>query len=310
MPTESTILPVCPGCSSRNLDDKGEIFHPNPALVAGVPIKFAHSSYHLLACRDCHLWFKSPPVDEQALMDCYAKSKFSHWSTRPDPLLRRFDQLLAQVKQHSPGPDVLDIGCFNGAMLEYFGADYRRFGIEPSVEAAAVARERGVDVIAATVMDLPPEPRFDAVLAIDVLEHILKPSAFLAKVAAILRPGGVFISLTGDVGAWGFRMQHSRNWYCSLPEHVSFFSRASLDKLGCDAGLEAVHYQRTSHERRPFPLVFYQIIKGIAFSSAIAIGAERLPLVGNRFRRRAPAWDTARDHFLNVARRVGRPPAP
>ena len=303
MPTESTIHPACPGCSLHNLDDKGEIFHPNPALVAGVPITFAHSSYHLLACRDCHLWFKSPPVDEQALMDCYAKSKFSHWSTRPDPLLRRFDQLLAQVKQHSPGPDVLDIGCFNGGMLEYFGPDYRRFGIEPSVEAAAVARERGVDVIAATVMDLPPEPRFDAVLAIDVLEHIVKPSAFLAKVAAILRPGGAFISLTGDVGAWGWNLQTARYYYCSLPEHVTFFSRASLGELGKRVGLHEAFYSRTPHHRARSADTIRDLVKNVGFSSAISLGAEHLPVLGPRLHRRAPGWGSASDHMLHVARK-------
>lgn len=302
-PSHPDSSPKCPACASQSLTDHGEIFHPRPAMVAGVPIDLGNTPYRLLACNTCKLWFKSPPVDEQRLLDCYAASAFSHWRARPDPIVRKFDELLALIKQFSPGADVLDIGCFNGAMLEYFGAEYRRFGIEPSREAAAVARERGVEVLGSTVMELRDTPRFDCVLAIDVLEHIVHPMPFFAKVAAILRPGGVFISLTGDVGAWGWKLLKARHAYCSLPEHVTFFSRASLGELERRVGLEEVSYRRIVHQRTGTVRTAQELVRNVAFATAVTCGGEHLPGIGPRLRRRAPVWEASADHLLHVGRK-------
>ena len=54
---------------------------------------------------------------------------------------------------------------------------------------------------AGTVRTLPPEARFDAVLYLDVLEHVEDDAAELAAAARVLRPGGVLIVLA-PAHAW------------------------------------------------------------------------------------------------------------
>ncbi|MGH7358166.1 MAG: class I SAM-dependent methyltransferase, partial [Candidatus Rokuibacteriota bacterium] len=48
---------------------------------------------------------------------------------------------------------------------------------------------------AGTIRDLPPDARFDAILYVDVLEHIEDDAAELVAAARALRPGGALIVL-------------------------------------------------------------------------------------------------------------------
>ena len=100
---------------------------------------------------------------------------------------------------------------------------WNRYGIEPSVKAAEVARNRGVDVLAPTLDGLDDSHgQFDVLTAIDVVEHIVDPMPFFRQVRDRLAPGGVLVLLTGNSSSFSWRMQGGMFWYCSLPEHVSF----------------------------------------------------------------------------------------
>ncbi len=100
-----------------------------------------------------------------------------------------------------PGRRVLDLGCAGGFMaeaLEERGA--RVTGIDPAREAIAAARAhaeaRGVAISydVGTGEEMPyPDASFDAVVCVDVLEHVRDLDAVLAQVARVLRPGGQFL---------------------------------------------------------------------------------------------------------------------
>ncbi len=102
------------------------------------------------------------------------------------------------------GVSVLDIGCGGGLLAEpiaRMGADV--LGIDASERnvktAAAHAAETGAVLTYrfATAEALAAEPRrFDAVLAMEVLEHVADVDLFLASCAALLNPGGVLFFAT------------------------------------------------------------------------------------------------------------------
>lgn len=99
------------------------------------------------------------------------------------------------------GKDVLDLGCAGGFMaeaLDDLGA--RVTGIDPAKDAitAAIAHaEQGGRAIRYDVgvgEALPyADEAFDAVVCVDVLEHVADLGQVVREVARVLRPGGMFL---------------------------------------------------------------------------------------------------------------------
>lgn len=282
-------------CGAAASEDVGRVVHRAPAMVGGVPIDLGRTEYRLRRCRDCGFQYKDPPIDEAKLLACYEGAAGVHWEDRPDPRKRRFDTLASIVTRHASGRRILDVGCFNGAVLEYLGGGWQRFGLEPAPAAARLAVSRGVEILGATLDDLPGDALFDAVLMIDVVEHLANPRLALERVAAAVRPGGVVLIGTGDTGAWSFRLQGARYWYCALPEHVSFFNEGTLRRAAGELGLETLEHRRLSHVRSHL----YRRGRETA-TNLVYAGLRRLGALASR---PAPGWLTAADHMLHVMRR-------
>lgn len=297
-PPASGAAPVlCVVCGAASVDAGAAVHGPDPQ-VAGVPIDLGGDAERLRRCPDCDLLFKHPFVADDRLMACYRRSPEDNWEHDPDPRRRRFDALADLVRQHAPGRRVLDVGCSNGALLHHFGDAFDRAGLEPSASAAAVAADRGVRMLGGTFDDLdadPPEP-FDAILAIDVLEHLVDPPDFIAAVARHLRPGGIFVGLTGDHRAWPWRWQGAAYWYAALPEHQVFYGRRTIARLAADHRLEVVSQRRMSHARQSASRTVRDAIRGTVFGL--------LRRAGVAGARPGPGWLPARDHMLFVLRRA------
>ena len=102
------------------------------------------------------------------------------------------------------GLRVLDIGCGGGLVSEplaRLGAAVT--GIDPGQENIEAARRHAaeqslaIDYRVTTVETLVAEGvAFDAVLCLEVVEHVPDPDAFLALCARLVRPGGVLIAST------------------------------------------------------------------------------------------------------------------
>ena len=102
------------------------------------------------------------------------------------------------------GLRILDIGCGAGILSEplaRLGADM--VGIDPAAENIEAARlhagESGVavDYRATTAESLAEAgERFDVVLAMEVVEHVVDVPAFVATCAAMVKPGGLLVMAT------------------------------------------------------------------------------------------------------------------
>jgi 2-polyprenyl-6-hydroxyphenyl methylase / 3-demethylubiquinone-9 3-methyltransferase len=102
------------------------------------------------------------------------------------------------------GLRILDIGCGGGLLSEplaRLGAEVT--GIDPASGNVAVARDHakaeGLAIDYRNVsaeMLVGSEIAFDAVLAMEVVEHVKSVPAFVETAAALVRPGGLFVAAT------------------------------------------------------------------------------------------------------------------
>jgi 2-polyprenyl-3-methyl-5-hydroxy-6-metoxy-1,4-benzoquinol methylase len=154
-----------------------------------------------------------------------------------------------------PLGSVLDVGCGEGAvgrLLRSEGAE-RLTGIEIDPDAARVAREFYDEVAEGPVEDVLPtlSGPFDAVLCYDVLEHLVGPSAVLARLRTLAAPGGHLhvsvpnarhFSLVKDLvlrGTFGYT-----DWGHRDNTHLRWFTRRDIVAAVKAAGW---HVVATSH---------------------------------------------------------------
>ena len=143
------------------------------------------------------------------------------------------------------GLRVLDLGCgggHNGEMLKKAGAR-EVVGVERDPGAAAQARERLDRVVECDLAALDPaelgEQPFDAILASDVLEHLLDAEGVLARAVTKLRPGGaVVLSLPNVSNVYVFSQLLRKTWPRRGFGHLRPYSRALVRQARHGAAAE------------------------------------------------------------------------
>jgi 2-polyprenyl-3-methyl-5-hydroxy-6-metoxy-1,4-benzoquinol methylase len=177
-----------------------------------------------------------------------------------DPLAPRRLDLVRRLLRKDGARRVLDAGAGAGDLVAALVEDgYEAVGLDVSDRAVALAGKRhpGGTFIRHSVEELPwpvEAGSFDAVVALEVIEHLLLPRRLLEGAHAALRPGGRFVVSTPYHGlAKNLVLAAVRfeRHFAVEGDHIRFFSDASLRRLATDTGFEV---ERVAHLGRAWPL--------------------------------------------------------
>jgi SAM-dependent methyltransferase len=225
--------------------------------------------YDLARCNTCGFTFvTNPSTDFHSIYDAaYYRGEgadpmvdYVEEMERPDTIRRlEWEGVAESVARLVPldrATRWLDYGCGMGGLVNYLTcvrglqADGYDTGM-PEVYAKHARGARVDDAALATRSDF-----YDVVSAIEVLEHVLDPSAVLREIERLLKPGGVFFYTTGN--AEKFRNDMVK-WQYVRPEiHVSFFEPRTLRFIFGNVGLEPIDVAMNPGLRK---IVTFKVLK-------------------------------------------------
>jgi SAM-dependent methyltransferase len=220
----------------------------------------APGEHRFLRCRSCGSATLEAPPSSEALASLYPE-RYTFNGTEPRrspvraavaalewrlfyaPVYRRRVAIFRRLTRLRRGR-VLEVGCGSGLLLVHLrDAGFEVEGVELSSADAAHGRERyGLSIREGLVESLPLERgRYDAVILVNVLEHILDPAGLMRRTYDVLRPGGCLVAGVPVVDSTYARLFGAR-WgaVTEAPRHVSIPSFDGMLELFRRAGFTEV----------------------------------------------------------------------
>jgi len=185
------------------------------------------------------------------------------------------------LRYTSPGAQALELGAGSGALAERLQAA----GF--SVTAADIENyfELGTEFLQLDLNDPNFEcalsSKFDLITAVEVIEHLENPTAFLRSIHRLLKPGGVAILTTPNVENVPARLKfllrgEVRAMDKNSPEHVTpIYLDLFIRKIVPPSGLTLIdHFE---HPKNDYPLTgrryfvpFFRLLAPLMKGSALA----------------------------------------
>ncbi len=133
-----------------------------------------------------------------------------------------YHRWIAEMIEPHLGPDVLEIGAGIGSVTQYYAAGRSLVVTDLSDTCVAALRGRfasypSVTVLQEDVRQLhPSERRFDAIVMVNVLEHIQDDLGLLLHLRSLLLPRGRIVlyvpALNALYGGWDRKLGHCRRY--------------------------------------------------------------------------------------------------
>ncbi|MBW2976429.1 class I SAM-dependent methyltransferase [Candidatus Woesearchaeota archaeon] len=208
------------------------------------------NGFTVVKCKKCGLVYVNPRLKEKKLHEIYNKEYFENpalngsrssfcgygeYLKEKGNIQSTFNRRLKKINKFSKRGKLLDVGCAFGFFLELAKKDgWDVKGLEISKYAYAYAKEK---LKLPAVNKTLEKARFKAnsfgvVTLFDVIEHLPDPKSTLKEVRRILKPQGLVVITTPDIGSITAKILW-KNWeeVKRVREHIYYFSKDTLKKL-------------------------------------------------------------------------------
>jgi dolichol-phosphate mannosyltransferase len=251
---------ACPNCGDRVLAMKhrgtrdAECVAPNQHEVSAYRCTSAglRSYPAVYTCLRCGLQQAPASLIPPNLEYLYSQVSDTKYLENIEIRKRTFERAFDQIQSSLPAKPgrMLEVGAYCGLfMREAEQRGWQIDGVEPSVWASNYARETvGVNVHTGLLSENRDklQPKYDAVVSWDVLEHVRDPLQFVRECADYLDSGGVFCFSSLDVDTW-FPRVTGRRWPWLIDMHLQYFDRHVVKDLVSRAGMELLRAESYAH---------------------------------------------------------------
>ena len=233
--------------------------------------------YDLHRCTHCDFVQVWPQPTLEELDKIYQEAYFGHNKYRDEATLRAENERRLQlVRDHTPDGDLLEVGCGDGSFAEIAKAHYTVSGFDLSAAGVEKAQARNPDlrerlwVDTLETLTLAPNS-YDVICLWDVIEHIWDPAPGMEKLWNGLKPGGLLVISTPNIGARTAKLMGKRWAFMTPPEHLSFFDKQSMTYLfETHLNGEIIHW-RSVGKRANIGFILYKIKRVVSFFPSFII---------------------------------------
>jgi SAM-dependent methyltransferase len=250
MDSKMASVSPCPVCGSLETDVYLAGENKVPQVSAMGSSRTDHSSGTINRCSVCGHAFRIMRPSASELAALYRDMESDVYEPETAQRTKTATLHFGRVKRrvHHRAPLLLDVGCGSGLLLDLaLRSGWDVVGVEPSTRFFLAAQKRldgRGQLFNATLQESDlTAGSFDVVTAWDVIEHVNDPAGFVDLCARLLRPGGFLFMKAPQIDSLQARLLGAR-WPVLLPEHLHYFTRASLQICGDRSGLLLVQFSR------------------------------------------------------------------
>lgn len=189
----------------------------------------------LYRCAECR-FVSGFPSDDLTTEERYAGY---HAGGQPPAPEGRYEEWLGVVERSVGRGRLLEVGAGRGAFVRV--ALRRGWAVTASEVSEAGVRDLhalGVEVIGSDLRRAGlADGAYDAVVSLEVLEHLPEPAPHLRELHRVTRPEGVLLLTTPNFAGLSRRWLGLR-WRVVTPEHLGYFEPRTLARALAAAGFE------------------------------------------------------------------------
>jgi 2-polyprenyl-3-methyl-5-hydroxy-6-metoxy-1,4-benzoquinol methylase len=206
-------------------------------------------------CSNCAaIFLPNPPVDRLHVI--YPSNYYAYQPATSDGILQRikqrldgrlFRELLGQLS--APELGLLDVGGGSGWLATTLRKLSPRITathiVDFDASAAEAARSAGHVFHAARIEDFVSDKKFDLIIMLNLIEHVLDPGAVLRALRSVAQENSFLLLKTPNTDNVDSNLFRNVNWggfHC--PRHWVLFDEKNLSRLAAEAGwrVEWVRY--------------------------------------------------------------------
>lgn len=226
-----------------------ESFHKLCLVCNGDNIHVLHGyeRHDLVKCADCGFVFMKKIPTNQELEDYYSVYAYETEKEIPEPTRISLESLLDSFEKYRQNNRILDVGCGEGWILELaMKKGWQAYGTEFSSKAIEICEKKGIKMYSGVLQsEKIREKDFDVIVSSETIEHINNPREELANIHQLLRKGGIFYITTPNFNSYLRRMMKDKYAIIKYPEHLSYYTTTTLNKLLKETGFSKARLMTT-----------------------------------------------------------------
>lgn len=199
----------------------------------------------LVKCRECGMVFSSRNPTTEELENHYKGYGRNDYLS---PLtVKRYNEILDKLEKFRKTNKLIDVGCGIGYFAEVaISRGWEVYGTEFTDNAIAICEAKGIQMQKGVLNpDNYEAGSFDVVTSFEVIEHINNPIAETSNFNKLLRKGGALYITTPNFNSL-LRYYLKGNYnVIGWPEHLSYYTPATLNSLLKSQGFKKVFIQAT-----------------------------------------------------------------